>query len=326
MGVTEEAKELKIPRESNLPLVMLYLHLHVLALIVPFIATNVSLYTYIFAIFLTCISVLGATAGAHRLWAHRSYAANVKLRIFLMICFCVSGYGTIYNWVLEHRFHHKYFGTKVDPFNHSKSIWNLQTFARVTRPKDGFDKLKETIDMSDIEKDGVVMFQKKYFLILYILFTLILPINAPAEYWGENWTASFLIIGVARYAVTVHLVALIETSSKIWGCNYNIDHDNDKKLVDTIERMDWITYHYIAPWDYQTNEFGYYGNDMISVVIRLFESMKLANNLKTMDGHIIGQAIQMSMDTNKPVADCLSESQFIDAKHSKFKQSHTFSS
>lgn len=50
----------------------------------------------------------------------------------------------------------------------------------------------------------------------------------------------------------------------------------------------------------------------------------LASSLKTMDGHIIGQAIQMSMDSNKSVTDCLSEAEFIDAGHSKFKQSHSF--
>lgn len=100
-------------------------------------------------------------------------------------------------------------------------------------------------------------------------------------------------------------------------------NDNDKKLVDTIEKMDWMTYHYIAPWDYQSNEFGFYGNDVTSVFIRLCERIKLANSLKTMDGHIIGQAIQMSMVTNKSVTDCLNDGQFIDVGHTKFQQSHS---
>lgn len=78
-----------------------------------------------------------------------------------MICYCITGQGTIYNWVLEHRLHHKYFGTKVDPFNHSKSIFNLQTLSRLTKPVGGYDQFKKEIDMTDIEKDGIVMFQKK---------------------------------------------------------------------------------------------------------------------------------------------------------------------
>lgn len=33
-----------------------------------------------------CLSGLGVTAGAHRLWAHRSYRAKLPTRIFLALC------------------------------------------------------------------------------------------------------------------------------------------------------------------------------------------------------------------------------------------------
>ena len=33
----------------------------------------------------------GITAGAHRLWTHRSYKANTGVRIFLMICYSTAG-------------------------------------------------------------------------------------------------------------------------------------------------------------------------------------------------------------------------------------------
>jgi fatty-acid desaturase len=34
---------------------------------------------------------LGVTAGAHRLWSHRSYKAKLPLRIFLCICHSIAG-------------------------------------------------------------------------------------------------------------------------------------------------------------------------------------------------------------------------------------------
>lgn len=40
---------------------------------------------------------LGITAGAHRLWAHRSYSAKLPLRIFLAILFCMAGMVRIMN-------------------------------------------------------------------------------------------------------------------------------------------------------------------------------------------------------------------------------------
>lgn len=42
-------------------------------------------YLCILAILLYQMSGLGITAGAHRLWAHRSYKAKLPLRIILMI-------------------------------------------------------------------------------------------------------------------------------------------------------------------------------------------------------------------------------------------------
>lgn len=180
MAILKDINDIKIPRETNFAVVLLYFNLHIFTFFSPFILKSVSLWTYVFGkynllgllqfcgsarwflgAFLVFLGVLGATAGAHRLWAHRAYVADVKLRIFLMLCFCISGQGTIYNWILEHRLHHKYFGTKLDPFNKDKSIINLQIIARLTKPTGGYDKLKELIDMSDLENDAVVMFQKK---------------------------------------------------------------------------------------------------------------------------------------------------------------------
>lgn len=37
------------------------------------------------------IAGFGITAGAHRLWAHRSYSAKTPLRIFLATLYCMAG-------------------------------------------------------------------------------------------------------------------------------------------------------------------------------------------------------------------------------------------
>lgn len=36
-------------------------------------------------------AALGVTAGAHRLWAHRTYKAKLPLRIFLAFCQTLAG-------------------------------------------------------------------------------------------------------------------------------------------------------------------------------------------------------------------------------------------
>lgn len=52
------------------------MYIHAIKLFVLFFVTAILLYHY---------SGLGITAGAHRLWAHRSYKAKFPLRLILVI-------------------------------------------------------------------------------------------------------------------------------------------------------------------------------------------------------------------------------------------------
>lgn len=44
-----------------------------------------NMYTWMFGYFVGVAGGMGITAGAHRLWSHKSYDAKLPLRIFLMI-------------------------------------------------------------------------------------------------------------------------------------------------------------------------------------------------------------------------------------------------
>lgn len=43
------------------------------------------------ALFTGFLAGFGVTGGVHRYWTHRTYKANLPLRIFLMICFSIAG-------------------------------------------------------------------------------------------------------------------------------------------------------------------------------------------------------------------------------------------
>ncbi|KAK0092545.1 hypothetical protein PV326_001191 [Microctonus aethiopoides] len=48
-------------------------------------------WTWIFSAVYGTITGFGITAGAHRLWAHKSYSAKLPLRIFLAYLYCMGG-------------------------------------------------------------------------------------------------------------------------------------------------------------------------------------------------------------------------------------------
>lgn len=68
---------------------------------------------------------------------------------------------SIYDWVLDHRFHHKHFGTDLDPYNNKRGLLNAHVMSNIQKRNSEFQNLAATIDMSDIEADAIVMFQKR---------------------------------------------------------------------------------------------------------------------------------------------------------------------
>ena len=53
------------------------------------------------------LSGLGITAGAHRLWAHKSYSAHWTVRVALSLCNAIAYQGSVYEWARHHRVHHR---------------------------------------------------------------------------------------------------------------------------------------------------------------------------------------------------------------------------
>lgn len=263
--------------------------------------------TFFFAIFLTLLGIIGQFAGSHRLWAHHSYKATSGLKVFLMLCQSLIGHGTIYDWVVWHRLHHKYIGTDLDPYNNKNGFFysHLGSLMRNLSPAQ-VEAIKE-IDVTDLENDKVVMFQKKWNIVLYILMVPLLPINAPCEYWGETITTSLMVAGWLRYALTLHSTWLIHSAVNIWDLKPGEKFPADTNLVFLITKTYWISYHYLVPWDYKASEYGKYGTDCISKFIKVCEALDYASDLKTMDSDSVRTALTQSVTENVSVEKCLAE-------------------
>lgn len=74
------------------------------------------------ALVLYLASGLGITAGAHRLWAHRSYKARLPLRVLLTIFNTIAFQDCAIHWARDHRVHHKYSETDADPHNATRYV------------------------------------------------------------------------------------------------------------------------------------------------------------------------------------------------------------
>ena len=139
-------------------------------------------YDLAFALFI--FGGFGITGGAHRLWAHRCYKANLPLRIFAalgqtlsvqvrIICefkkkktrfndaFNYYPQNDIYVWSRDHRVHHKFSETDADPHNARRGFFFAHVGWLLCKKHPEVKRRGKTVDMSDVLQDPVVIFQRK---------------------------------------------------------------------------------------------------------------------------------------------------------------------
>ncbi|GFS91843.1 acyl-CoA desaturase [Nephila pilipes] len=241
--------------------VLLFIALHAAALYGMYaVILNAALTSWFYGVFLCYMTGLGVTAGAHRLWTHRSYKAKLPLRIFLAFCNCMALQNDLYEWARDHRVHHKFAETNADPHNVNRGFFFAHMgWLMAKKQKDVIEKGK-TVDVSDVWADPVVRFQNRFYVPLCALCCFIVPAAIPYYCWNEKFVVCFFGAGFFRYIVCLHFTWFVNSAAHMWG---NKPYDKNISAVET----KWVSafaigegfhnYHHTFPWDYSTSELGY---------------------------------------------------------------------
>ena len=212
----------------------------------------------LFTILFLC-SNFGVTAGVHRYWTHKSYKATLPLQIILMCLYSISMQNDILEWCRDHRVHHKYSETSADPHNVKRGFFFAHIgWLLMKKHPDIFIK-GCNIDLSDLKRDPVVMFQHRYYPLLSLVFSVLLPILIPWYFWNESpWTA-FVFLFAFRHVMTLHATWLVNSAAHLWGSrNYDktINPSDNHFVSFAAIGEGWHNYHHTFPYDYGTSEWG----------------------------------------------------------------------
>lgn len=246
--------------------------------------------TLIGVIILGYMSIVGITGGAHRLWSHRSYKARLPLRIYLMILQTFAIQNHIYEWSRDHRLHHKYSETEADPHNANRGFFFAHMGWLMVKKHPEVKEKGKTIDMSDLLKDPVVVFQKKYYYQLVIL-SIILSIVLPVYLWGESAWNAFFTMFCFRYIISLHGTWLVNSAAHMWG---NRPYD---RFINPRESMavhifgmgeGFHNFHHTFPWDYRTGEWGWKYN-ITACFLDCMQWLGLAYDMKKVSPEMIQQ-------------------------------------
>jgi len=234
---------------------MILITLHLLAGIGIFKINNISKKTLILQFIFLVLSMLGITGGYHRLWAHNTYQANPILELFYIIFGTMASQNTAIKWVKEHRTHHRNEEKPGDPYNINKGLFHAHV-GWLLFPFD--DKEKEEIsktDISDLESNKLLMFQKKYYVILWLMLSFIVP-HFIIKRWNESSTNIFFS-NVIRIVLCLNLTWCINSLAHYIGerpHNESIKACNNKLLGIATLGEGWHNYHHSYPKDYRASE------------------------------------------------------------------------
>ncbi|CAL8145710.1 unnamed protein product [Orchesella dallaii] len=277
---------------------MSYLHLSGLYGIYLCISGQVFLRTFIFQFLLVYLANFGTTAGVHRLWSHKSYKATLPFRILLMLAQTLACQNSIHEWARDHRAHHKYTDTNADPHNSKRGFFFCHIGWILVQKHEDLKTKGKNIDISDLENDSVVMFQKKFFKFLALLICFVGPWYVPIRMWGENWWVSWNLV-LLRYTFGLNITWCVNSFAHLWGHKPYDKHINptESKVVTILTAGEgWHNYHHTFPWDYKAAELPNYLFNWTTGLIDFFAWIGWAYDMKTVSEKVIFQRVQRTGD------------------------------
>ncbi|KAF9475742.1 delta 9-fatty acid desaturase protein [Pholiota conissans] len=259
--------------------------------------------TAIFAGLYYVFSMLGITAGYHRLWSHRSYNASLPLQFFLLAGGTSAVQGSCYWWARAHRSHHRHTDTDLDPYNANRGLlwthigWMIFKSELRSGPA----------DVSDLRQDRLLQWQQKHYFLLLVIFGYVLPAVIPGLLF-DDWLGGVYFSGALRLTIAHHSTFCINSIAHWLGtAPYDDVQTPRDHLLSAILTMGegYHNFHHQFPMDYR-NAFLWYQYDPTKWFIAFCAKIGLANHLRVFPSNEISKGrLAMKLKQLKQVQDSL---------------------
>lgn len=233
----------------------------------------------IFALLCFIFCGMSITAGYHRLWSHKTYQAHWSLRFIFALGGAFALQNSILHWSSDHRIHHKHVdNNEKDPYSAKKGFWysHLGWMLREYHPN-SYDDYN---NVRDLQKDPIVMWQHKY----YLLLTLLLNIGIPLSFgfWHGDIINGILLVGFLRLVLSHHTTFFINSLAHVWGkqtySDKNTARDNGYLAFLTFGEG-YHNFHHLFENDYR-NGIRWWQFDPTKWLIKSCEYLKLTSKLR----------------------------------------------
>ncbi|KAF5339781.1 hypothetical protein D9611_009195 [Ephemerocybe angulata] len=244
--------------------------------------------TLLFSAAYYVFTMLGITAGYHRLWSHRSYKGSQPLQVFLLSGGASAVQGSCYWWARAHRSHHRYTDTDLDPYNAKRGLlWThlgWMVFRSAVR--------SGAADITDLRRDALVQFQHRHYFLWAAVFGYILPAVVPGALWGD-WAGGVCFSAALRLTIAHHSTFCINSLAHHLGsAPYDDARTPRDHLLSALLTMGegYHNFHHQFPMDYR-NAFYWYQYDPTKWFIAVCAWVGCAGNLRVFPGNEIRKGV-----------------------------------
>jgi stearoyl-CoA desaturase (delta-9 desaturase) len=239
----------------KLKILFILLLLHILSIIGLFVIKKIKPFTILLQIVIFIISSIGVTVGYHRLWCHKTFEASPFLQWLLMIFGSSAGQGDAIWWSKTHRTHHRNEDLMTDPYSISKGFFFAHFGWLCQYPDIETQKEIDITDVSDLENNNILAFQQKYFVYLWVIISIIIPILI-CKLWNETFINAFFST-IIRIVLAFNSTWCVNSLAHMYGDKpYNNKIEPSENLFVSLITFGegWHNYHHTYPKDYRASE------------------------------------------------------------------------
>lgn len=256
-----------------------------------YFTTQIQMPTMVLSVIMYFWTGLGITAGYHRLWSHRAYKARWIVRFLLCLGGAAAFEGSAKWWSRNHRAHHRYTDTNKDPYNAKRGFF-YSHLGWMLMKQNG--KSIGYADISDLNRDPMILWQHKFYLPIAIGVGVVFPILV-ASLWGDA-AGGFFYACMARIFFVHHATFFVNSLAHTLGDKTFSDlHTAFDSVVTAVLTLGegYHNYHHEFPHDYR-NGIKFYHYDPTKWLIGGLNLFGLTYDLKQIPNEEIEKArIQM---------------------------------
>eukprot|EP01059_Diplonema_ambulator_P025031 TRINITY_DN42013_c0_g1_i1.p1 TRINITY_DN42013_c0_g1~~TRINITY_DN42013_c0_g1_i1.p1 ORF type:complete len:610 (+),score=242.26 TRINITY_DN42013_c0_g1_i1:81-1910(+) len=202
--------------------------------------------------------MMGITAGAHRLWSHRSYKAHFPARLLMMVANSIANQGSIFHWARDHRVHHAKSDTEADPHDITRGFFYSHMGWLLLKKRQAVKEAGKQIDCSDLLKDPLVWIQHVCDPWWNMFFCFVLPGIYTHYMYGEFWLG-FCFLGAFRWLLCLHATWTVNSVAHTFGSRpYTPTMYPSESWFTTLVAVGegYHNWHHTYPYDYSASELG----------------------------------------------------------------------